>query len=175
VMEMPANQEILLGGIVTGKKEIINKKKERMAFITLSDLKGSVEVVVFANVFRDCVSLFEDSDVPLLVRGRVEASEDRGKILASEIMPLESATERLSLTLHLTISRPEATEESMASLGRLLRAHGGRARVVAHVVIPDRSETAISMPESFRVSPNPELLETLRGLFGKHAVRLEAA
>jgi len=171
----PDGQEVLVGGVVTGKKEILTKKKERMAFITLTDLKGNVEVVVFSSVFRESVSLLEKSDLPLLVRGRVDVGEDRVKLLASEIMPLEEASQRLSVTLHLTVRRPQASREQIALMSNTLRLHPGRSRVVVHVVIPEKSEAIISLPMDLRVNATDELVRGLEDLFGEESVRLETA
>jgi DNA polymerase-3 subunit alpha len=173
----PNGQELMVGGVVTAKKEIISKKgkKERMAFITLTDLKGSVEVVVFANVYREAMSLLEKEDLPILVRGRVDVSEDRVKVLAGEILPLSQAAERLNLTLHLTLRRPLATPEQVGLLGQLLRSHQGKARVRVHVVFPEKSEAIVSLPLTLGVNPDETLVSELEALFGENAVRMETA
>lgn len=171
-------QEVMVGGVVTHKKEIFTKKKgkkERMAFITVTDLKGSIEVVVFASVFRDAVKYLENEELPILVRGRVEVSEDKAKILAGEIIPLEQATDKLSLTLHLTIRRPLVSADQIEHLGGILRKHQGRAKVVVHVMIGDRSEIMITLPGELRANPDRDLLGALEELLGEDAVRLDAA
>lgn len=170
-----SGQEVTIGGLVTAKKEIINKKKERMAFVTITDLKGSLEVVVFASVYKEARPHLDSDDVPVIVRGRVEASEDKTKILAGEILPLEQAADKLPLTLHLTLNRPLATESEINILSGILKSHRGRARVMIHVVIPDRSETTISLPAELRVAPDDKLLHALRELPGVEEVKLEAA
>jgi DNA polymerase-3 subunit alpha len=172
---LASGQEVLVGGMVTAKKEHISKKKERMAFITVTDLKGSIEVVVFASVYKEAAPYLEVEDQPVLVRGRAEVSEDKAKILAGEIFPLEMATEKLSLTLHLTVNRQLSAPEQVETLRGLLRAHKGKAKVVVHVIIPDRSETLIALPQEYRANPGRELLAALREFFGEGAVRLEAA
>ncbi|HUT53459.1 MAG TPA: DNA polymerase III subunit alpha [bacterium] len=172
---LTTGQEVLVGGMVTARKEHISKKKERMAFITVSDLKGSVEVVVFASVYREAVKYLEVEDQPVLVRGRVEVSEDKAKILAGEIFPLDQATEKLSLTLHLTVNRQHTDPGRVEALRAVLKAHKGRAKVVVHVVIPDRSETLIALPMEYRANPGRELIAALREFFGEDSVRLVAA
>jgi DNA polymerase III subunit alpha len=172
---LSSGQETIIGGLVTAKKEIISKKKERMAFITITDLKGSLEVVVFASVYKEARAHLETDDVPVIVRGRVEVSEDKAKILAGEILPLEQAAEKIPLTLHLTIHRPLAGESQINLIAGILKSHRGRARVLIHVIIPDRSETLISLPAEFRVSPDDKLLSALRELPGVEEVKLEAA
>jgi len=178
ILETANGQEVLIGGMVTAKKEILTKKsgnKERMAFITLTDLKGSIESVVFASVYRDAVGWLDQEELPVVVRGRVEKSEDKTKILASEIFPLDKAPEKLSLTMHLTLTRPAASPELVEAIGRLILAHKGRAKVVIHVLIPERSETIITLPGQYRANPDRELIKALENMLGQNAVNMEAA
>ncbi len=172
---LAGGQEILIGGVVTAKKEHLTKKKERMAFLTVTDLKGSIETVVFAGVYQEARDLLAEEDRPILIRGRVEVSEDRAKILASEIIPLDKAPEKLSLTLHVTMHRPLATPEQVEFLGRILKSRRGKAKVMVHVVIQGRSETVVALPADYRATPDRELILALEELLGEGTVRLEAA
>jgi len=169
-------QQALVGGVLTGKK-VLNRKgsNEQWAFITLTDLKGSIDVAVFSSLYRDVVELLEEEDVPLLVRGTVDISEDRVRVKAGEIMRLEDAPSRLSLTLHLTLKRPAATAEQVEQIANILKKHEGRTRVVAHVIIPGRSETLVSLPAEYRTSPDREIIEALEELLGEGSVKMVAA
>jgi len=175
VQFMPSGQEIKIGGIVTAKKEIVSKKGERMAFVTVTDLKGSIEVVVFASVFKEAAPFLEDGDRPVLVRGRVEVAEDRAKLLAGEIMPLEMAAERLPMTLRVTLNRTTAGKDLAPAIGSLIKSHSGRAKVVVHVLIPGRSETMIALGPDYRASPDERLAKALLELPGVDDVSLTAA
>ncbi|MFO8056655.1 MAG: DNA polymerase III subunit alpha [bacterium] len=175
---MANGQEVLVGGIVEARKETMTKKKgkqERMAFITLSDLTGRIEVVVFANVYKDVLPYLDQEELPLLVRGRVGISGDKAKILASEIFPLEEASERLSIKIHLTLNRPQATAEQVDYLASVLKRHRGKAQVIVHVVIPGQSETLVSLPPDYSARPDQELIRAMEEMLGEEAVRMVAA
>ena len=69
-------------------KTISTKNNRLMAFVTVEDLYGQMEVVVFPNIYEEC-SRFLDSDSPIWVEGRINLKEDeQAKILASQIRPL---------------------------------------------------------------------------------------
>lgn len=173
---LASGQDVLVGGVVTRKKEtIVKRSKKRMAFITVTDLKGSVEVVVFADAYKEAMNYLESEELPLLIRGRVEISEDKTKILAGEIFPLEMAPEKVAVTIHIKVKRPPGTSEQVKLMGNILKAKKGRAKVVVHVEIPNRSETLISLPVEYRTNPDRELILALEDLLGKGAVNLEAA
>ena len=76
-----------VGGIITTVSTKVTKNGQNMAFVTLEDMVGTVEVVVFPRDYDKCRSLlFADSKV--LIKGRAQASEEGGKLIASEVMRL---------------------------------------------------------------------------------------
>ncbi|MBQ9827848.1 MAG: DNA polymerase III subunit alpha, partial [Lachnospiraceae bacterium] len=74
----------IIGGMITDKSVINTRRNELMAFITLEDTTGSVEVVVFAKVF-DGVKTFINPDSRVFVKGRVSITEENAKLLAEKI------------------------------------------------------------------------------------------
>ncbi|MBI5328438.1 MAG: DNA polymerase III subunit alpha [Deltaproteobacteria bacterium] len=85
--EKSDDEDVSIAGIVTAAKEINTKKGDRMAFVTLEDLKGSVEVVVFSDVYKNAASYFS-GDAPILVKGKIDKGEENVKIIASSVFPL---------------------------------------------------------------------------------------
>lgn len=82
------NQFVRIAGLVADVKTISTKNNRLMAFVTVEDLYGQMEVVVFPNIYEEC-SRFLDSDSPIWVEGRINLKEDeQAKILASQIRPL---------------------------------------------------------------------------------------
>ncbi len=84
------NREYSLGGIIDGVNMKITKNNENMAFITLLDTLGTLEVIVFPKTFEKYRRLiFAGSKV--LIKGRAQVSEDEGKLIASDIISLDEA------------------------------------------------------------------------------------
>ncbi|MFQ5896654.1 MAG: DNA polymerase III subunit alpha [Candidatus Methylomirabilia bacterium] len=81
---------VLLLGQVAALKEIPTKSGDRMAFATLEDMGGSVELTVFPGPFRTAAPLLR-AQAPVLVRGRVDESERGRVVLAEEIRPLQES------------------------------------------------------------------------------------
>ncbi|MBI5875658.1 MAG: DNA polymerase III subunit alpha, partial [Deltaproteobacteria bacterium] len=87
IKEKQDEAEVSIAGITAAVKEINTKKGDRMAFVTLEDLRGSVEVVVFSDVYKNAASCFS-GDAPILVRGKIDKGEENVKIIASVVFPL---------------------------------------------------------------------------------------
>jgi DNA polymerase-3 subunit alpha len=83
-------QRLVVGGIVTGLRTIITKTRQTMAILTLEDLQGSIEIVVFARTYEAAAPLLLDGAV-LLVAGRVDHRGEEVSLLADLIVRWEDA------------------------------------------------------------------------------------
>jgi hypothetical protein len=74
-------QRVVVGGIVTGVRTVITKAKASMAIVTLEDLQGTIEVVVFPRLYEQTLSTWRDGEI-LLVAGRVDHKGEEISLLA---------------------------------------------------------------------------------------------
>ncbi len=81
---------ITAGGILVGLKQVTTRSGSNMAFLTLEDQTGQVEVVLFPRVLSASSRLLKP-DQPLLVRGKLQVQEEEAKLLADEVLPLSAA------------------------------------------------------------------------------------
>jgi len=163
--------ELRVGGLVTVVKNHTDRKGETMAFVTLEDLDGTMEVTVFSKLFKTAAPLLVP-DTALVVVGRANVTEGGVKILADEVLPIAAAKERLVRAVHLRVLAPGLERETIEQVGRLVKQHRGPIPVFLHLVIPQHSEALLSAGEGCRVRPAPELLHGLEQLLGKDAVTL---
>jgi DNA polymerase-3 subunit alpha len=85
IVHVEDNSKVVIGGMISDKKVKYTKNDKIMAFLTLEDLVGSVEVIVFPNAYdRYSAKLVEDNKV--FIEGRVTVEEDRdGKLICEKI------------------------------------------------------------------------------------------
>ncbi len=74
-------QRVVVGGIVTGVRTVITKAKATMAIVTIEDLQGTIEVVVFPRLYEQTGSTWRDGEI-LLVAGRVDHKSEDVSLLA---------------------------------------------------------------------------------------------
>ena len=86
------NTNVVIAGIITQIKKKFTKNNKIMAFVTIEDLYGTCEVIVFENCYNESADvLYEDSTVA--VSGRLSIRDDQGDItvIANKIEDLESS------------------------------------------------------------------------------------
>ncbi len=172
VQGLQNNSEASLCGVVVSLKESVTKKGDRMGFITLEDLKGTVEVVVFPDTYKECAHYLKGED-PLLVRGRIDSGEESVKLIATEILPIRDVRENLTRNVRFRLTTPGLEREQLLRLREIIESHRGDCSAYIHVVIPNRSETVISLPDEMKVKPSDELLRDVEKLFGYNVVNFQ--
>ncbi|MPN22883.1 Error-prone DNA polymerase [bioreactor metagenome] len=87
---------VVMGGIIIKKQNKITKNNNMMAFVTLEDLYGTFEGIVFPKVYESCKDvLYEDSIV--LIEGTINAAEDDApKLICNKISELKKSTTNVS-------------------------------------------------------------------------------
>ena len=85
-----------LGGMVSAKTVKLTKNNQNMAFITLEDLMGTIEVVVFPKKYEQYRQYLE-TDSKIFVYGRASISEDEGKILLEKVVPFSEVPKKMYL------------------------------------------------------------------------------
>ncbi|MBV9602209.1 MAG: DNA polymerase III subunit alpha [Chloroflexi bacterium] len=75
-----SGEKITIGGLVTGVRRILTKTKSQMAVVTLEDLHGSIEAVVFPRVYERSAEVFRD-DVILVIEGKVDTRGERPQVV----------------------------------------------------------------------------------------------
>lgn len=165
VQDCPDKREVRVGGVVATMREINTKKGDRMAFVTLEDLKGSVEVVVFPETYAKSHHWIK-SDRPILVIGNVDEQDEVCKIIASEILLLEQVPQHLTKSIHIKLKQQEASPQQLQALKNILSQFHGPCPAYLHLVVQNESETVMKLPDSLKVEPSQQLVSMVEHLFG---------
>jgi DNA polymerase-3 subunit alpha len=172
LMDRTDKEEVSICGIVTGIKLLNTRKGDRMAFITLEDLSGFVELVVFPETYTQYSDLL-NSEEALLVKGSLDIGEDACKLLVNEVVPLKEVQTRMTRRVHFRLTTPGLDDRQLRSLKEIVTRYRGECDAIIHLVVPNRSETIISLPEELRIQPSDEMMDDVEKLFGYNVVTLE--
>jgi DNA polymerase-3 subunit alpha len=162
--ERTDKEQVRICGIVSGIKELITKKGDRMAFVTLEDLTGSVEIIIFPEVYTASMELLKGED-PLLVSGELDVGEEACKILATEVALLKDIKETMARRVHIRLTTPGLEEMKLRQLKGLIQRYRGNCEVQLHLVIPNRSETIITLPQQLKMAASDEAIADAEALF----------
>jgi DNA polymerase-3 subunit alpha len=178
VAQKRQGDKVTVVGVVAAARERMNKEKgTRFGFITLEDLTGTCEVICWASRpssngrpaqkgwadWEHCLK----GDEPVVVHGEVrinnrEEENPRAEITALEVEPLAAVRNQKTAEVALRIDAERLTRERAGELKTLLGRFAGTCPVTVRAVIPEQTETTISVP--LRILPSDEVLEAVRRL-----------
>jgi DNA polymerase-3 subunit alpha len=158
---------VTVGGLIAGVKQLTTKKGEPMVFLSLEDVTGGAEVVVFNSVYAQCRELLA-ADGVVIVKGRVDHKQaGETKVLAMEVTAFEAVPERREVRLHLDARRARAG--LIRELAVLVRDFPGEAPVYVALDTSAGPKT-LTLGPGYRVAPVPDFFAEAKALLGEAAV-----
>jgi DNA polymerase-3 subunit alpha len=188
--------KVVVAGIVSQLRERPTKTGKRMAWVTLEDLSGHVEVVCFPSKdgtrsvmgkdgrwskagpkpgFDQWESLLK-SDEPLLVTGTVQFSnrdeeQPSAEIIAEEVQSLREVREKRVKRLEVKVEADLVTEDRLQRLAELAGKSSGQTPLAMSIRVPGQAEALIGAT-SYRVAVSDELITAVDKIFGAKVAEL---
>lgn len=163
---------VTLAGILTGVRVLVTKKNNRMAFLQLEDLHGTIEVIAFPNIYeryRDTIR----EDAVVVVRGTVNCREEEApKVIADWIQCLdeqEGAPCGAGRIVKIRIPEESDAEATLRDLLAILLRYPGESPVRIYLGSSGRS---LKADTGYWVEPSGAFLEEAAGLVGRENVKV---
>ncbi len=158
--------EVLVGGLIAAIKTTVTKKQgKRMARLTLEDLYGTVEVVVFPRTYEKFIQLIIPDSI-VFIKGKADAKSERVAILVDEIIPLDEARATLTGSVVMRFDNDELNEGRLDELEGLLKRHRGSCLVYFQVNTAEGKVVTVQSG-SGGVKPSTELYDGICKLVGE--------
>ena len=151
-----------LGGMVSNVTLKVTRNNQNMAFLTLEDMYGSVEVVVFARDFEKNRSILTP-DAKLFITGRASVSDDEAKLLFSKAISFDD----IPRDVWLQFETKEAYERLQSELYQIIDRHAGSSFIKIYI---REGKLRKNLPPQFAIASGGEALEELKALLGAENV-----
>lgn len=159
------NQSVVIGGIITEKTIKYTKQNKAMAFITVEDLFGTVEVIIFPRDYEK-YSRYLNEDEKVFVAGHANVEEDKnGKLICEKIYSFDDTKREL----WLQFATKEAFEEKEKELYSLLYGSDGNDEIVIYIASPRAMKR---LGQNYNIHINPELVGNLTEFLGEKNVKI---
>ena len=153
-----------IGGLITTVQRKTTKQGSAWAIITLEDLEGSVEIMVFPQMYTQVsTSLIEDSVV--IVRSRVDRGDDEAlRVIAMEVTTPD-LSEATSGPVRISLQSSRCISPLVDRLALVLAGYPGTTEVHLHLT-GGAQTTVLRLDDRLRVTPSPSLYGDLKALLG---------
>ena len=165
IPEVYDNQKVIVGGMITDKNIKYTKNNKVMAFLTVEDLVGTVEVVVFPRDYEKC-QMFLNEDARLFIQGRVSAEDDKAsKLILEKVRLFDDMPRELWLQFE---SREEYAKAETGLVDDLMESRGNST-----VVIYLKDVKAMKkLPPAYQVHIEDSWLERMCKKYGSSNVKI---
>lgn len=159
------NEKVTVGGMITEKTIKYTKNNKTMAFLTIEDLVGTVEVIVFPRDYeKNHALLIEDEKVFVTGHANVE-EEKNGKIICEKIVSFDDTRREV----WLQFDTKEEYDEKEAGLLSMLHDSDGKDSVVIYI---SAIKAMKRLPNSQNIRADIEIVNNLTNFLGKNNVKV---
>ena len=161
------NQKVILGGIITNVSIKFTKTNKQMAFLTLEDEFGTIEVIVFPETFTKYSKYLQEERV-IIVEGHASISEDQNpKIICSVIKPYDMLN---NIDKTLWIKLPKNLNVSLKDIEKILLSNNGFTPVI---VYDELKKTKFNLKNTHWVNISNKLINQLKNILSEDCIVLK--
>jgi DNA polymerase-3 subunit alpha len=166
---------VVLGGMMTKLRTVITKSGRnagsKMGIITLEDLSGQVEAVVFPRDLERLRPLLVPDSV-VFIQGEVDRRREEPSVRVSDIVPIDQADAALATAVLLCIRCPAAEEALLEEIRQLVAEFPGDRPLFLEITTSAQLRVTVRCNGGYGVRPSPECLRRFVSLLGPDNVHL---
>ncbi len=120
ILEDNTGSEVSIAGIPDKVLPKTTRKGDKMAIVTLEDLNGSVEVILWPEIYATIENILSDDD-PILVQGTVDSDGNQPKVIAKKVCLLKEAKEHWEGKVHIRFRTLGLEKDTLISTKKFLK------------------------------------------------------
>lgn len=163
------SSEVRVGGVVTALKLKNTKKGDRYATFVLEDYLGTIESIVWPDVYRNVAQVLAADD-PVICTGRPDVSEERCTLIVNKLESLTGLRDRSATQGLLVLLENDKLEERLDPLLTLFRRHAGNCPIKVKIEI-EGAEVSVALKDrgqsTISVVPSEALCDEVEQIFGR--------
>jgi DNA polymerase-3 subunit alpha len=161
--DRPDGSTVTVSGLVTSVQRKITKRGDAWAMVTLEDLEGAIDVLLFPSAYQLSSTLLNE-DAIVTVRGRLSRSKDQPELHGQEVT-LPDLSDGPSGPVVISLPSTRCTPPVVEQLKDVLGTHPGVTEVRLRLMTKS-STTVMRLDDRLRVTPTPALFADLKALLG---------
>jgi len=167
-------RSMTLAGLIIALRTRPTKRGDKMAFVTIDDRSGRIEVTLFGDTYARYHDVL-GSDKVIVVNGEVRHDDYAGGLVmrVNEVYDMERAREQYARRLLLEVPQEQAVNGLVPALTRILTPFREGGCPITLDYTGDGAAARVNLGRDWLVRPSDELLSRLRALLGEERVRVE--
>ncbi len=165
--ERPDGATVTISGLVTSLQRKITKRGDAWAMVTVEDLEGALDVLLFPSAYQLASTLLTE-DAIITVKGRLSRSKDQPELHGQEVS-LPDLSDGPSGPVVISMPSTRCTPPVVEQLKDVLGSHPGVTEVRLRLMTKNAT-TVMKLDDRLRVAPSPSLYADLKALLGPNCL-----
>jgi DNA polymerase-3 subunit alpha len=165
------NGEVKLCGIIATVKSMLTKKGDRMAYLTVEDLHGTAEVIVFPDLFKTAGELITPERI-VRITGTIDRGDKGTKIRGSKIEPLAEVQAQAIKRIRIRLTDRPEVQDQLPRLLEVLRRHPGSTTISMSFRTDGTLEAETAPLPNLTICPSDHFISDVEEVLGKGALSL---
>ncbi|MGH3370668.1 MAG: OB-fold nucleic acid binding domain-containing protein, partial [Nocardioidaceae bacterium] len=161
--DRPDGSTVTISGLITSVQRKITKRGDAWAMLTLEDLEGVIDVLLFPSAYQLASTMLTE-DAIVTVKGRLSRSKDQPEMHGQEVS-LPDLSDGPSGPVVISLPSTRCTPPVVEQLKDVLGTHPGVTEVRLRLMTRG-STTVLRLDDRLRVTPTPALFADLKALLG---------
>ncbi len=163
--------EVKLCGIIAAVKSMLTKKGDRMAYLTVEDLHGTAEVIVFPDLFKTAGELIAPERI-VRITGTIDRGDKGTKIRGGKIEPLAEVQAQAIKRIRIRLTDRPDVQDQLPRLLEVLRRHPGSTTISMSFRTEGMLEAETAPLPHLTVCPSDHFISDVEDVLGKGALSL---
>ncbi|RLC06594.1 MAG: DNA polymerase III subunit alpha [Deltaproteobacteria bacterium] len=174
IQDIADEKMIRIGGTIKTLKIHKTKKGDMMAFAAIDDQSGSIEVVVFPNLYVKNHMLLTNEEIVIL-EARVQKKENIVKLIAEKIVPIDHAQQEWTHSILISINSKRSSSDTLEKLKIIIENYPGDYIVCLKIRIDENPAVLVKLSDDYTTSLDPSFFADVEDLLGEGAVETRCA
>jgi DNA polymerase-3 subunit alpha len=165
-------QNLRVGGLIRDIKYRKTKRGDPMAVIVLEDIAGTVEVVIFPELYSQCAALLHN-DTAVVIEGLVKKDERGDNIIANGVDTLEEARNKYTAGARIMLQSDRVNRQSLEALKKVFYRYHGPCPISLTLHFAGRGEVDLEIPQDITIKPCKEFTTEVNNTMGAQVINYE--
>ena len=174
IQDVGDEKMIRMGGTIKILKLHKTKKGDMMAFCAIEDQSGTIEIVVFPNLYVKTHILLADEKI-VIIEAKVQKKENSVKLIAEKIIPIENAGKEWTSGVLINLDSQTHTFETLEKIKAVIMMYSGDSTTCLKIKIDDKPPVMVKLGNDYKTCNDPEFFEKISSLAGKGSIEVRCA
>ncbi len=165
-------QSLRVGGLIRDIKNLTTKKGDPMAVIIMEDIAGTLEVVIFPELYAKCASILHN-DTPVIIEGMVKKDERGDNLIANGVDTLEAARQKYTAEARIMLQSDRVNRQNLEALKKVFYRHHGSCPISLTLRFAGRGEVDLEIPQDFTIKACKEFTAEVNQTMGDMVITYE--